>query len=185
LFAPAAVLAAALLVAVGGSGADALSSLGQLASGPAVPLSSVDAVNRASSGGADVSDLDGENLASAGATRARARATASRHRAEHRRADGSGSSGSRAERGGSTAGGSGPAGGGGGVPSSGGGGQAPAATSPRAPSGGQAPSSRPAPSSPTKPSPLGETLDQTQQQLDELLKPVKPITDQVLGGLGR
>jgi len=32
---------------------------------------------------------------------------------------------------------------------------------------------------------VGETLDQTEQQLVDLLKPVEPITDQVLGGLGR
>ena len=184
LLAPAALLAAALVVAFGGSGADALSSLGQLASGPEVPLSSVDSVSRGGSDRADVADLDTAVLASADPARSRSRGSASKRGADRSSARAGESSGSGT--------GNGSAGGGttgtpssGGSTGSGGGGAAPAPTSPRAPSSGQAPSGNSAPSTPSRPNPLADTLDQTQQQVDKLLQPVKPITDGVLGGLGR
>ena len=182
LLAPAALLAAALLVAVGGSGADALTSLGQLAHGPDVPLSSVDAVSRGASAAAHADGLDSSMLATSGAAKPRARGSASSRDAERLREAASGSSGPRPD--GGSSGGGRSRGGSGGARTGAGGGTAPGPASPGAPSSGRAPSSSPAPSSPS-PNPVEKTLDQTEQQLDKLLKPVKPITDGVLGGLGR
>ena len=180
MLAPAALRAAALGVAFGGAGADALTSLGQLASGPAIPLSSVDSVSRGASGGADASGLDSGMLATPRAAKPRGGGPPPARPAGRGGGAAGGGPGPR-RAGGASSGGS--SGSGGGSTGSGGG-SAPAPASPGAPSSGRAPSSGPAPSAP-KPNPVGNTLDQTQQQLDKLLQPVKPITDGVLGGLGR
>jgi hypothetical protein len=185
LLVPAALLAAALVVAFGGAGADALSSLGQLATGPAVPLSSVDSVSRGAAAGADISDLDSGVLASADSAKRRSSRSKAKESAERSRGDAGGSSRTASGSGRSGGGGSGNRSSGGTAGPGGGGGAAPAPASPQAPTSGQAPSGNNAPSSPSRPNPLGDTLDQTQQQLDKLLQPVKPITDGVLGGLGR
>jgi hypothetical protein len=183
LLVPAALLAGALVVAFGGAGADALSSLGQLATGPAVPLSSVESVSRGAAAGADISDLDSGVLASADSAKRRSSRARSKQSAERPRNGARGSS--RAASGDGRSGGGGNRSSGGTAGSGGGGGAAPAPSTPRAPSSGQAPSGNNSPSSPSRPDPLGDTLDQTEQQPDKLLQPVKPITDGVLGGLGR
>jgi len=186
LVAPAVLLAAALLVAVGGSGADALSSLGQLTKGPDVPPTPVEMVSRDVPLGADVGQLDGRLVASAGARATRGSPSASP------RQGGGGSAPSPAAGAGAGVGG-GPS-----TPSST---QSPApgppSSSPGQAGAGQgippsaptpsAPSSSPSPSAPAprRPNPIGDVLNQTEQLGDDLLKPVKPLTDQILGGLQR
>jgi len=178
LLAPAVLLAAALLVAVGGAGADAFGSLAQLTRGPNLPLSSVEQVSRGATRGADLTELEGQLSASAPRDgQAATPGRAARRTGEAPRAA-KGSSGSSGRQAGSGTGSGSPSSGPAETPA---GGQGSAPTAP-------APSTSPgnsAPSAPTKPNPVGDTLDQTQQDLDNLLKPVKPITDQVLGGLGR
>ena len=176
LVAPALLLAAALIVAIGGSGADALGSLSQLTKGPDVPPTPVDLVSRDAPVGADVGQLDGRLVASAGA-----RSVQSSPRAGARKV-GEGSPPSSA-------------GGAGGVstPSSA---PSPAPVSPGGASdqgGASTPPSAPVPSSPSpaapspspRPNPVGDVVDQTQQLGGEILKPVEQITDQILGGLPR
>jgi len=174
LVAPALLLAAALIVAIGGSGADALGSLDQLTKGPDVPPTPVEMVSRDAPVGADVGELDGRLVASAGA-----RSVQSSPRAGARQV-GEGSPPSSA-------------GGAGGVstPSSA---PSPAPVSPGGASdqgGASTPPSAPVPSSPSpaapspRPNPVGDVVDQTQQLGGEILKPVKQITDQILGGLPR
>jgi len=173
---PAALLAAAVIVAGGGGGADALSSLKQLTSGPDVPPTPVDLVSPDAPVGADIGHLDGQLLA---VTRSR---------------PGFGSAGA------------GSAGAVGAAPVTGSGGPADQGASPvaaappagPAPAGGgpsqegAAPTPGPAPSSgapsspvPSGPNPLPQVLDGTQQQLEDLVEPVRPITDGLLGGAGR
>jgi len=177
LVAPALLLAAALIVAIGGSGADALGSLDQLTKGPDVPPTPVEMVSRDAPVGADVGELDGRLVASAGA-----RSVQSSPRAGARQV-GEGSPPSSA-------------GGAGGVstPSSA---PSPAPVSPSGasdqggastppPSAPSAPPSSPSPAAPSpRPNPVGDVVDQTQQLGGEILKPVEQITDQILGGLPR
>ena len=178
LVAPALLLAAALIVAIGGSGADALGSLDQLTKGPDVPPTPVEMVSRDAPVGADVGELDGRLVASAGA-----RSVQSSPRAGARQV-GEGSPPSSA-------------GGAGGVstPSSapspapvspsGASDQGGASTPPSAPAP-SAPPSSPSPAAPSpRPNPVGDVVDQTQQLGGEILKPVEQITDQVLRGLRR
>ena len=181
LVAPALLLAAALIVAIGGSGADALSSLGQLTKGPDVPPTPVEMVSREAPVGADVGQLDGRLVASA-----RVRSAQSSRGARPRQGGG----GSAPPASGATsAGGSTPSSAvnrGPGSPSgtSGQSSAQPGAT-PSAPAP-SAPPSSPSPSAPSaQPNPVADVLDQTQQLGNDLLKPVKPLTDQVLGGLPR
>jgi len=181
LVAPALLLAAALIVAIGGSGADALSSLGQLTKGPDVPPTPVEMVSREAPVGADVGQLDGRLVASA-----RVRSAQSSRGARPRQGGG----GSAPPASGATsASGSTPSSAvnrGPGSPSgtSGQSSAQPGAT-PSAPAP-SAPPSSPSPSAPSaQPNPVADVLDQSQQLGDELLKPIKPITDQVLGGLPR
>lgn len=177
LLAPAVLLAAALLVAVGGAGADAVGSLTQLTRGPDIPLTSVELVGRDATGGADLTELEGQLSASAPrGGQAATSGRAARRAGEAARAT-KGSSGSGRQAGSGTGSGS-PSSGAGDAPA---GGQS---STPSAPAPSTSPGSS-TPSAPTKPNPVGDALDQTQQDLDNLLKPVKPITDQVLGGLGR
>ncbi len=181
LVAPAVLLAAALIVAIGGSGADALSSLAQLTKGPEVPPTPVDMVSRDARVGPDVGQLEGRLVASAGVRSAQVT------QGSPSPAQGSSSSAPSAAGGSggasapspavSRAPGSSPSGG-----SSGQGGAQPG-TTPSA----SAPSPPPSSSSPapSRPNPVGDALDQTRQLGSELLKPVAPITDQLLGGLRR
>ena len=179
LLAPAALLAAALVVAVGGAGADAVGSLSQLTQGPDVPLSSAERVRRGAPAEADLTELEGQLSASSGEQAGTPRRAARRAGDAADTTRGSAGSGGQA--------GSGTGAGSPGNDPGNGPGNAPAGGQGSTPSG-PAPSTSPdgpAPSAPTKSNPVGDTLDQTQQDLDNLLKPVKPITDQVLGGLGR
>ena len=181
LVAPALLLAAALIVAIGGSGADALSSLGQLTKGPDVPPTPVEMVSREAPVGADVGELDGRLVASAGARAAQS------SRGARARQGGGGSA--PPASGATSAGGSTPSSAVSRGPGSPGGtsGQSGAqpGTTPSAPAPGAPPSS-PSPSAPSaQPNPVADVLDQTQQLGNDLLKPVKPLTDQVLGGLPR
>lgn len=182
LAAPAVLLAAALIVAIGGSGADALSSLGQLTKGPDVPPTPVEMVSRDAPVAADVGQLDGQLVASAGARAAQV--------TQGSPSPAQGSSGLSP----SAAGGSGGAAGAappvspaqGSAPSGGSSGQGGAqpGTAPSASAPSPPPSSS-SPPAPSRPNPVGDALDQTRQLGDELLKPVAPITDQLLGGLRR
>lgn len=174
LLVPAALLAGALVVAVGGSGADAVSSLGQLTRGPDIPLTSVDMVDRNAPVGADVTQLDADMLASSAPGQASGRTAGTAAGGPDKPAAGAnGSSGSSPNAAPKSQGGSS-----GGTAGRGQSGNPTTSTPSRAPA-------NPTPSSPTPANPVGKTLDQTQQNADHLLKPVKPITDQVLGGLGR
>lgn len=178
LVTPAVLLAAALIVALGGSGADALSSLDQLTKGPDVPPTPVNMVSRDAPVGADVAHLDGRLVASAGAPAAQAQSpvrAASTPQgggsaASPTAATGAGSSTPSSTSGAPSAstgqGGAGP-------------GSATTAPAPSAP-----PSSNPAPA-PSQPNPVGDVLDQTEQLANDLLKPVTRITNPVLGGLPR
>ncbi len=178
LVTPAVLLAAALIVALGGSGADALSSLDQLAKGPDVPPTPVNMVSRDAPVGADVGQLDGRLVASAGARAAQAQSAGPTPQ-------GGGSTPSTAAAGGGSSTPSSTSSPSPGPPSapSGQGGAGPGSAS-AAPAPGAPPSSD-SPSSPSRPNPVGDALDQTEQLTDGLLKPVKQITDQVLGGLPR
>jgi len=177
LVAPALLLAASLIVAVGGSGAGALSSLGQLTKGPDVPPTPVEMISRDAPVGTDVAQLDGRLVASAGARANQGSRSAgsgpSRTGPTPSAAGGSGGASTRSPTSSSPA--PGPAGGSPG-PSGSGPGNSPSAPSAPAPS---APPSSPSPSAPAPPpNPVQNLLDQT-------LKPVKPVLDQVVGGLRR
>ena len=181
LVAPAVLLAAALIVAVGGAGADALSSLDQLTKGPDVPPTPVEMVSRDAPVGADVGQLDGRLVASAGA-----RSAQSSPRAGARQVGEGSPPSSAGGAGGVSTPSSAPSPAPvspGGASDQGGASTPPSAPAPSAPS---APPSSPSPAAPSpRPNPVGDVVDQTQQLGGEILKPVKQITDQILGGLPR